>query len=209
MSEFKLPEAFCKWAYDERAEMVRRMASGEKVPHETVFLGFTRHNPAFITHGPAGTNGSIKGVGFVPKKEYLEETLEGYLRHIDRGWREGYSQEGLDLLVKYLWSPEAKNRIDFSIMGSLEMAKKHTWTNVQDNKDVTLLFFQPPRVSFEVRGEVEVVTEGPYHLYLNAQHDVYHKPNKDRWAGRPAYIVHIKEVYDNSASAEGFGQRLL
>ena len=209
MSEFRLPEKFVKWAYDERAEMVRRMASGEKIRPEAMFLGFTRHNPVFISHGPAGLNGSVKGVGFVPKKEYLDETIEAYLHHIDKGWREGYSEEGLNLLVNHVWAPEAKSRIDFSIMGSLEMAFKHSWTNFQVNKEVTLLFFEPPMVSYEVRGEIEIVREGPYQLYLNAQHDVYHKPNKEPWPSRPAYIIHIKEIFDNSASRDGFGTELL
>ncbi len=206
--DFSLPEKFQKWIYEDRAAMVRRMA-GEEVRPETLFLGFTRHNPAFITSGPGGLNGSIKGVGFVPKKEYLEETLQAYLRHIDRGWRDGYSQEGLNVLVQHLWAPECTERIDFSVLGSLEMAFKHSWTNLQDNKAVTLLFYQPPMVSFEVRGEVEIHHDGLYQQYLNAQHDVYHKPNKERWASRPAYIVRIKEIYDNSASRDGFGTRLL
>ena len=209
MGEFRLPEKFVKWAYDERAEMVRRMASGEKIRPEAMFLSFTRHNPVFISHGPAGLNGSVKGVGFVPKKEYLDETIEAYMRHIDRGWRDGYSEEGLSLLVKYVWSPEAKSRVDFSFMGSLEMAFKHSWANFQVNKDVTLLFFEPAITSFEVRGEIEIVREGPYQLYLNAQHDVYHRPNKERWASRPAYIIHIREIFDNSASGDGFGTKVL
>jgi hypothetical protein len=173
-----------------------------------MFLSFTRHNPTFISNGPAGLNGSIKGVGFVPKKEFLQETLDAYTAHIDQGWREGYSDAGLKLLVQHMWSPEAKGRVDFSIMGSLEMAFKHSWANFQANKDVTLLFFQPPMVSYEVRGEIEILKEGPYQQFINAQHDVYHKPNKERWATRPAYIIHIKEIFDNSASRDGFGTKV-
>jgi hypothetical protein len=209
VSDFYLPEKFHKWVYEDRAEMVRRMAAGEKVQPETVFLGFTRHNPTFISHGPAGLNGSVKGVGFVPKKEYLEETLQAYLRHIDAGWREGYSEQGLKVLVEQVWSPEAEQRIDFSVMGSLELAFRHSWANYQVNRDVTLVFFQPPMVSFEVRGEIDVLKEGLYQQYLNAQHDAYHKPNKARWASRPAYIVHINEIFDNSASNDGFGTKIL
>ncbi len=209
MSQFALPEKFFKWVYEERAEMVRNMASGEPVRPESLFLGFTRHNPTFISNGPAGLNGSVKGVGFVPKKEYLEETLEAYLKHIDAGWREGYSEEGLKLLVKHVWSPEARERLDFSAMGSLEMAFKHSWANYQANDEVTLVFFQPPRISFEVRGKIEIIEEGSYKTFINAQHDVYHKPDKSRWAARPAYIVHIEEVFDNSADRAGFGTRIL
>lgn len=207
--EFKLPEEFRRWVYEGRAAMVRSMASGEKVRQDTVFLSFTRHNPVFVSSGPAGLNGSVKGVGFVPQKEYLEETLEVYMRHIDAGWRDGYQDEGLRLLARCLWSQEAKDRIDFSILGSLEMAFKHTWANLQASKAVTLVFFQPPAVSYEVRGEVEICREGICQRYLNAQHDVYHGPHKERWSSRPAYIVHIKEIYDNSATKEGFGTRLL
>lgn len=207
--DWRLPERFAKWIYEDRADLVRKMARGEKVQPETLFLGFTRHNPTFISHGPGGLNGSIKGVGLVPKKEYLEETLDAYLRHIDAGWRDGYSEDGLNLLVNHLWSPEAKSRIDFSVLGSLEMAFKHSWANFQVNKEVTLLFYQPPTVSYEVRGEIEILRDGLYQQYLNAQHDVYHKPNKERWASRPAYVVHIMEIYDNSASKEGFGTKIL
>ena len=58
-----IPEAFLKWAYDGRAALIRRQAEGERVaPHE-IFLGFTRHNPAVVSDGPAGLNASIGGVG--------------------------------------------------------------------------------------------------------------------------------------------------
>lgn len=209
MSDFQLPEKYFRWVYEERAEMVRRLAAGEKVQPETMFLSFTRHNPTFISNGPGGLNGSIKGVGFVPKKEYLQETLEAYIHHIDTDWREGYSEEGLRLLARHVWGPEARQRIDFSIMGSLEMAFKHSWANFQANKAVTLLFFEPPMVSFEVHGEIEVLKEGPYQQYMNAQHDVYHKPNKERWANRPAYIIHVKEIFDNSTGRDAFGTRIM
>ncbi len=209
MTDFKLPEKYFKWAYEDRATLVRKLAAGEKVKPETLFLSFTRHNPVLISNGPAGLNGSVRGVGFVPKEEYLQETLDAYLHHINSGWREGYSEEGLKLLVTHIWSPEARPRLDFSIMGSLELAGKHSWINFQSNKAVTVLFFEPPVVSFEVRGEIEIFEDGPYHRFLNAQHDVYHRPNKEKWVSRPAYIIHIKEIYDNSATRDGFGTRLL
>ncbi|MDP2873300.1 MAG: pyridoxamine 5'-phosphate oxidase family protein [Bacillota bacterium] len=204
-----LPRRFFEWAYEGRAEMVRRMASGEKVPPEQLFLGFTRHCPVFVSNGPAGLNGAVKGVGFIPRDECLQETIEAYLAHIDLGWRDGYSQAGLELLAKHVWGPECAARLDFSLLGSLELAKRHTWDNLRENPAVTLCYFQPPGVSFEVRGTVEIHGEGPYHTLLNAQHDVYHRPSPERWPSRPAYLVRIKEIYDNSASREGFGARLL
>ncbi len=62
MDSFVLPEKFHKWVYEDRREMVRGMGQGNVPPPEKMFLGFTRHNPVFISFGPAGLNGSVKGV---------------------------------------------------------------------------------------------------------------------------------------------------
>jgi len=205
-----IPESFVSWAYHDRAALIRRQADGERVaPHE-VFLGFTRHSPAVVSHGPAGLNASIKGVGFIPRPEFVRETLDAYLEHIGRGWRDGYGTQGLRLLMRLLYGPGCLERLDLMRLGTLELAKDHTWTNLRANPEVTLLFYEPPAVSFEVRGRAEVHEEGSiYHRLLNAQHDIYHRPNPDGWAGRPAYLFTIEEVYDNSARPEGFGRRLL
>ncbi|MBI5028966.1 MAG: pyridoxamine 5'-phosphate oxidase family protein [Chloroflexi bacterium] len=202
----QIPEQFLKWAFHERAALIRRQAQGEKVPPHEIFLGFTRHNPTIISNGSAGLNGSIKGVGFVPRAEYFDETLARYLEHINRGWREGYSQAGLQILMQTMYGDGCDQRIDFSVFGSLELAKKHTYANLHENNQITLLFYEPPATSFEVRGRVEIFEEGStYHRYVNAQHDVYHKPNPARWANRPAYLFHIEEIFDNSSTEKGFG----
>jgi hypothetical protein len=44
---------------------------------------------------------------------------------------------------------------------------------------------------------------------VNAQHDVYHRPYPDLWADRPAYVITIEEIWDNSNTREGFGTRIL
>ena len=209
MDEFRLPDKFVRWAYDGRAELVRRQAQGDQVSRDEVFLGFTRHTPTFISNGSAGLNGSIKGVGFIPKAEYLDEVLEAYLEHIGRGWRDGYSEEGLQVLVKYMWGEGCKERIDFSILGSIELALKHSWTNYLENPDVTLVYYYPPAITYEVRGKMEIHREGKYHQFINAQHDVYHKPNPDLWQKRPVYVVHIEEIFDNSVGPNAFGTKIL
>jgi len=204
-----LPDSFYSWAYRGRAEMVHRMQEGQEVAREQVFLNFTRHCPTLITGGPAGLNGAVKGVGFVPKPRHLSRTIDAYRKHIESGWHEGYPDEGLQLLTKHIWSDEAAQRLDFSRLVTLEMAHGHTWANLQQDPRVTLVYFQPPRISFEVRGRVQIHTEGRYHTFTNAQHDVYHRPDTDRWPERPAYLITIEKIFDNSASSEGFGTRVL
>lgn len=205
-----IPEAFVTWAYRERAKLVHRQANGEAVPAHEVFLGFTRHNPAVVSHGPAGLNASIKGVGWVPKAAHLSDFLDAYMAHIQAGWREGYSEAGLQLLMKWIYGPGCGDKIDFALLGSLELAKTHTWANLRANKECTLLFFEPPMVSFEARGHVEIHEHGDaYHALINAQHDLYHQPHRERWADRPAYLFHIEEMFDNSVSKQGFGKRIM
>jgi hypothetical protein len=204
-----IPESFVNWSYYERAQLVQRQAAGEKVPHHEIFLGFTRHSPAVVTQGPAGLNASIKGVGFVPQEAYLEEFLKAYHAHIEQGSRPTYREEGLKLLVRLLYGENCAARLDFTRLGSLELARQHTYTNLQHNDQVTLLFYEPPAVSFEVRGRAEIHHEGsPYHSLLNAQHDVFHPPHPELWAERPAYIFHIEQIFDNSATKGGFGRQV-
>ncbi len=204
-----IPDEFIHWAYTERAQLIQRQAAGESIqPHE-IFLGFCRHTPAVVSYGPAGLNASIKGVGYIPKPEYLSEIVDAYCQHIASGWRDGYSEQGLQILMKLLYGEGCQARIDFTRFGTLELARDHTWINLQANPVATLLFYQPPMISFEVRGKVEIYLEGSlYHRLLNAQHDVYHRPNPDRWKDRPAYLFVIEEIFDNSVTPKGFGRKI-
>ncbi len=203
--DFRLPRRFFEWAYLKRARMIKRQLDGEDVHPREIFLAFTTHTPAIITCGSAGLNGSIKGIGFLPKREYIEEILEVYLSHIATADQPHYAQRGLKILYEQMWSEEARKRIDFSVLGTLELAKAHTWTNLHENPNATLLFYEPPVVSFEVRTVAEIHTNGLYHRFLNAQHDMFHHPHPEAWQNRPAYVFHIKEIYDNSATKDGFG----
>lgn len=213
---------FFSWAYRTRGNTVKALSEGADISPEKMFLSFTSHDPTFISHGPAGLNGSVKGIGFIPQAEYLEEALEAYVAHI-RTYDPAdktYSKRGLDLLLRWLYSEEAEKRIDFDHIYSVEMAFGHSYANYQANPEATLLFYQPPMLSFEVRGQMEIIGErheigstDPFSLpllqqFINAQHDVYHQPNIQRWVTRPVYRFTVEEIYDNSASKSGFGSRI-
>jgi hypothetical protein len=204
----ELPEKYIRWCYRGRKELVHRIAAGEDVPKEVLFLGFTRHSPTLVTAGSAGPNGSVKGVGFVPDDRYIGEFLAAYLEHIDSGWSEGYPARGLEILGETIYGPMGEDKVDFSRLATLELAKGHTWQNLKENRNVSLVFFEPPMVSFEVRAVAEIHEDGLHHEFVNAQHDVYHKPDRARWHQRPAYVFHIEEIYDNSATKDGFGRRI-
>ena len=203
--------SFFKWAFETRAKNVMSIYSGEEISREKFFLNFTSHNPALVTNGPGGLNASIKGIGFIPKKEYMEEILEKYITHIKSYKKDDkeYSQRGLEILVNELYHLDVRHKIDFTKIITLELAKNHTWQNVQDNNEATYIFYQPPVISYELRGKMEVDDhDGLYKRFINAQHDVYHAPDMSRWVKRPALIFHIEEVYNNSASKQGFGKQM-
>lgn len=213
----KSAESFFKWAFETRAQNVIRLSRGDMVSPEKVFLSFCSHDPAFVSNGPAGLNASIKGVGFLPKDEYLEETLDAYIAHIKTYDPEdkGYSTRGLELLIRCMYGEEARSRVDFSKLGSLELAKKHSYANYLVNPEATLIFYQPPAISYELRGKMEIhdqMDSGKreiYQQFINAQHDVYHAPDMSRWLTRPAYIFRIEEVFDNCVSKDGFGEKMI
>ena len=212
----KSAESFFNWAFKTRANTVLKLHNNEEMSKEKVFLSFCSHDPALISNGPAGLNASIKGVGFMPKPEYIEETLEAYIKHIKSYDPEDkeYSQRGLAVLVKYMYAPEAHHRVDFSCIGSLEMAKLHSYENYKVNPEATILYYQPPMISYELRGKMEIHDETVsgkreiYQQFINAQHDVYHSPDMNRWLKYPAYVFRIEEIFDNCATKDGFGAKM-
>ncbi len=215
---------FFKWAYRTRAKAARMLYEGKMESPEKMFLTFTSHDPVFISNGPAGLNGAVKGIGFIPKEEDLiREALEAYKGHIasyEPGDR-GYSNRGLGLLMRYLYSEEMEQKVDFDHIYGVEMAFSNSYINYQANPQASLVFYQPPAISYEVKGKMAFI--GRHHeaedpitneelpllqQFVNAMHDVYHTPNPGRWKTRPVYQFTIEEIYDKSATKEGYGTRI-
>lgn len=215
---------FFEWAFRTRGNAVKELAAGKMVSPEKMFLSFMSHNPIFVSDGPAGLNGAVKGIGFIPREEYLEEALEAYKKHIAtyvKGDRE-YSQRGLKLLLDYLYGEKAEKTIDFKHVYGVEMAFTKSFENYKANPQGSMVFYQPPVTSFELKGKMEII--GEHHeeneavdintlpvlqQFVNAQHDVYHLPNVERWKTRPVYKFTIEEIYDKSSTKDGFGTRIL
>jgi len=198
MPEKSIPKAFLNWAFHERKELIRRMLEG-KVSREELFLGFLRHTPAVVTCGSAGVNASVKGVGFLHKQERLPDTLRKLREFM---LQERKPEEALKFLLEHIYVEE---KIDFSKLTSIELAKRHTWTNIQEKPEATLIFYYPPTVSFEVRCDVEVHLSGDVHEFVHRIHDLYHggRPRQEAWKDRPVYVFRIREIYDNSPSKMG------
>ena len=194
---------FWEYFFRERRMLIKKMCDGQAGMAEFM-LGFTRATPAIITCGPAGVNGSIKMVGPVPRKEYIEEYAEKAERY---AYRERLDPKSAACVLYSEFYVEEK--MDPLLIGGLEMGFNHTWRNLESSREATLLFYTPPVTSYEVRAEVEIITDkdNPYKRFLNAFHDIFHRPGKGR-SDYPALIFKIKEIYDNSSTREGFGKRI-
>ena len=201
-----LPQRYINYIFYERRALLERLVKGEQISYEKMMLEFTRTTPIIVTCGPAGLSGSVKMVGFVPREEHLEElvrraeeyayakTSESVLRDVSRVLLEEFYREDI---------------IDFRKLGGLEMAFNHTWRNIKATGKATLVFYTPPNTSFEVRCKVEIHEDDTdlYKRYLNAMHDIFHKPRSGR-SSYPAYVFIVEEIYDQSNTREGFGKKI-
>ena len=190
----EIPRKFIDYVFTKRVAALRALMRGE-TPRERVLIEFTRTLPAVITDGPAGLSGSIKMVSILPRQDVLPRVLDR-LREL-----EGYSSERIfEVLVHEVYREDV---LDFSRLGALELAKKHTWTNIRATKRATLLFFTPPIESYEVRCSVEIHEGDEVAQYLNYLHKLVHRAKRVDY---PAYVFIIEEIYDNSDSPDGYGR---
>ncbi|MEM4704630.1 MAG: hypothetical protein QXJ02_06155 [Candidatus Bathyarchaeia archaeon] len=235
-----LPEKFLSWNYFPRGKTLREMAETSVMADMNRFLlNSVRHNPALCTafqkeDGTVAINAKIVGIGYVLKKHLLEDAARDFEAHLRRGdelfakaeteeeRREAnavFQKDGAKLLTARLYfedMEEACAHVDFSKMATIELAlskpnsSKHTWQIVQHNQTACLLFYQPPTVSFELHGKIEIHENDAYHKFVNLVHDSFHyAPPERRSNGRkPVYLFNVEEVYDNSASKEGFGTKI-
>jgi len=234
----ELPEQFLKWNYYPRRDNAKRFFEGRNEKDmNRFFLESTRHNPALCTayqrDDAIFVNAKIVGVGYVLKKDRLPKAVSAFKQHLEKGDQlfddagedkarigeamKRYQREAMFLLMEHIYLPEEESHVfmDFTKMSTMELAKakpwssKHTWEIVQKNRTACLLFYQPPNISFELRGRLDVHTEGLYHEFVNAVHDAFHyvSPEKRR-TERPVYIFNVEEVYDNSPTPNAYGTKI-
>jgi hypothetical protein len=233
-----LPECFLQWNYYPRGRALLELVTGRAMENlDRFFLESTRHNPALCTafqdeYGQTLVNAKIVGVGYIIKRKYMKAAMDAFQHHFDR-WEKlaarsrtvsalesnsaEYRKQGAMLLLEHLYFDDAKTakeHIDFGKMSTIELAlskpnsSKHTWQFVQHNLNSCLLFYQPPSISYELHGRIEIHEGDLDCSFVNAVHDTFHYQGKVVDRNRPAYIFKVDKVFDNGPSPKQFGRRL-
>ncbi|PLJ77005.1 hypothetical protein [Infirmifilum sp. SLHALR2] len=233
----RLPESFLEWNYYARRNLLLQLVEGQRLSPEKFFLEFTRHNPALVTatcaSGEVKVNAKIVGCGYVPREEYADEVTRKLEEHVKlsdekylqasgdketlRRLYEEHSLRGARLLLQLVYHPRgvAEKCMDFEKLATVELAKRvrdrphQTWSIVQSSRAASLLFFQPPSVSFEVKGKLTVHLDDAVHKLVTLIHDAYHYTPPEHRSDRPVYVLHVEQVYDKSPTPSGFGRRLV
>jgi len=187
----ELPEEFVDWQLSSRIETLERMAKGERVttflPHLPVVA--TKSDGAFLTT-------ANKGIGFVPKDEYLDHYTTLFEEARKLSPKEA-TKKSAEYMLELLKSPE---KLDLRKFGSLELFGKKTWENIKRDPRVTLHFLDLVKgylKSYSVNCIAQIFgEETAMYRYENAVHKVFlplavHLPIKPLCA----YAFWVCEVY--------------
>ncbi len=167
---------------------------------------FAQHLPVIVTYSESNIfpfNCSNKGIGFIPKKEYLSEFIDLFQEtlHNTRGkpWQKSI-EERVNAISKFYFDHE---KIDHRAMTSLEIFEKNTYQNLSQTPLASLLFTgdAPDYISFQLNCAVEVIgQDDPRHTFIMLartmfEYDSFH-------IAQPqfpyAYIFWISEITDKS-----------
>jgi len=194
----EVPEEWINYIFRRRREMIIKISRGE-AKREEILLEFTRALPAIVTDGPAGLNASIKMVGVLPKEKYIPGLLSMINDLINK-------KPKTEKIIKFLLEKVyVEDILDFTKLFTLDLARKNTWKNINETKKAVLIFFTPPIKSYMIKADVTIHVNDEIFQLANAMHDLYHVvPKTGKIVSKnPAYVFHIREIWDKSADKFG------
>tara|TARA_Y100000294_G_scaffold95646_1_gene88980 strand:- start:311 stop:1276 length:966 start_codon:yes stop_codon:yes gene_type:complete len=197
-----LPEKLVDWMDDGRRGMYERLRGNQN----SNGMFFSQHLPVLVTHNPDSAfpfNCGNKGVGFLPKAEYLEEYTELYLKTMEqtRGlpWAKSLEKR-LETVSEFNFNHDV---IDYRCLTSLEIFEKRTFSNLCSMPLASLHYTGtcPSYVSFQLNCGVEILgQEDPRHTFVMLsrtmfEYDSFHitQPQFPY-----AYLFWISEVHDKT-----------
>lgn len=205
-----LQDAFIEWNLNSRLESFKDMMKGKfrlAGPHSGMIAsyGIGRKDSRFTL------NNAVKGFGFVPKEEFIDEKLQFMKDTIEESM-----PKKMEFLVELYEHSEVLNK---NIQTSLELYstpefETHSFLNLIRNPQGTIVFLDNP--SYEIRTIVRVIhpedkTADHYERkiveYTNLIHSYFHGKFSKDFIGLICYVI---EVFDNSpGKKEAMGRRVV
>ncbi len=205
-----IPSHYLKWLASSRIKFLGEMKSGSPMRY------FSAHLPVMATWRegePFPVNMTVKGIGLIPKKQYLNDYIDAFESAI-AGARTMSWEESLNKRI------EAMNKLygdmenfDATILGGLEIFEGKAFQNLKENPYASLLYIGMMHtdggmqyLSFQVNGKVEILDkENPYYRFLLAsrklfEFDKFHLYQPDYPFG---YLINVLEVRDKSPFTKG------
>ncbi len=197
----QLDEVFFNWQLNTRLKSLKIFIGEEKgVPN------FSPHTVVMSTKNISKDfeiNSCVKGLGLVPKSEFLEPLTKKAIELIEKARQIGVNEtfkERVQFLIDLYSNPDYFDR---RFLSSVEMYYKKTYENISKDPRSTLLFYDQMSgysVMFNVIAELVENTD-PFYKYVMAVHDLFHIPKGssaklDRY--KYAYRFWPVECYDKT-----------
>lgn len=195
-----LPTKFVDWIEQGRRSMYGKLM-GKASPGF-----FTSHLPVVTTQSPGPGfpfNCSNKGVGFLPKPEYLQEFVDLFRRTLEntrgRPWQESM-KERIAAVSSFYFD---RDRIDYRALSTLEIFEKGTYRNLSKLPLAAVHYTgnAPDYISFQVNCAVEIIRpDDPRHAFVHLarimfEYDSFHISQTNF---PYAYVLWISEVLDKT-----------
>ena len=194
-------------------DKIEWMENGRRRVYDTIqngraetLTGPSHHLPMVTTYSARSTfpfNCCNKGVGFQPKKEYLDVCIE-HLRHVHETTRGKPWRESLNERVEAArWFYFNREMIDYRACATLEIFEKTTFANLQRTPMASLLYTgdSPIFVSFQLNTVVEIIDQDdPRHTFTMLMRTLFEsEPFHIYQPQFPyAYIFWISQVIDKT-----------
>ncbi|MCL4517244.1 MAG: hypothetical protein M1379_16945 [Firmicutes bacterium] len=204
-----LPQEFLDWQVGTRLEGIRSFLTGSPQMN-----AFGAHLPVLSTVDTTTStfpvNSAGKGVGLTVRKELLEEYTAKFETLIREGLKKGWHETMAGRLEALLDYYSDASKFDRTVLSSLELYARRTYTNVLADPRVTLLYVgmgAEGLKSYAVHCVAELVPPGDlFYRFAAAVHDLFHVPGKHQYPF--AYRLWVCEVYDKAPGSRA-SQRLV
>ncbi len=207
-----LPDGFLEWSFNKRIETIegiKKMDMPELAgPHNAIVAshGLVRKDSMY------SINNAVKGVGFLPKKEKIKETI----KHL-QDTKNSPMEEKLEYLISMYKQGAELFDIDKQVsleLYSVPQFETHSFLNCMEDPGVALVFLDIP--SYELRCIAYMIHPDNPNLtdyekdvveYINLIHSYFHGEFPQMYI---AVVYYVVEVFNNTpGKKDGLGQKVV